>query len=371
MFMKDFEIRPFRNEDIKMVKEFNARLKSAGQNSMFPDDPVPHMYPQKNNTELYRKYYLCIENNETVVGAYILQNQIFFINGNYQYLADFMLPISEGSINKKYNFIGLLIQNNALKKQPNLFALGMGGKNTKIHQIHKANKWKFFNIPFLFRVINFSSFFNNIKYIRNYNNLYLFLKILEKTYIINIIITFFNLIIDLRINKRFGNYYQVQKFSDWSNDIWSKSKNQYDLIAKRDCNNLNVLYGNNNNLIKLKIQKGNLIYGWCVLKRSKLKNHNHFGDMYLGTIIDFLSIPKYEKNVVQAALYYFKENKVDLIVTNQSNEKFIKILKNNGFFKGPSNFDLAISKKLEKKLKNLNVNKFHINRGDGDGPTNL
>lgn len=369
--MKNFEIRPFKNENIKKVKEFNGRLKSKGQSSMFPDNPVPYMYPKENNNELYREYYLCIEDNKTVVGAYILQNQVFFINGKYQNLADFMLPISEGSINKNYNFVGLIIQNNALKKQPNLFALGMGGEKNKIYQIHKANKWRFFNIPFLFRIINFSSFIKNIKYFQNRKKLYFLLKILKKTLIIDLIVIIYNFFIDLKINKKFGEYSEIQKFSDWSNDIWNKSKTQYDLIAKRDCNNLNVLYANNKNLIRLKIKKGHQTYGWCILKKSKLKNHNHFGDMQLGTIIDFLSLPKYEKNVVQAALYYFKENKVDLIVTNQANKKFINILQNYGFFKGPSNFDFAVSKSLSGELQNSNANKFHINRGDGDGPINL
>jgi hypothetical protein len=58
----------------------------------------------------------------------------------------------------------------------------------------------------------------------------------------------------------------------------------------------------------------------------------------------------------------------DLLVSNQSHPAWISALRRQGFFRGPSNFVLALSPPLAAARA---AGCLHFNRADGDGPINL
>ena len=129
----------------------------------------------------------------------------------------------------------------------------------------------------------------------------------------------------------------------------------------------------NPKFIRLKIIVNNKTTGWALVLVTSLSNHNYFGNMKIGSLIDCLFTKGLEAEIIALIKRYFIKKNVDLIISNQScgdiNFGFLK----NGFIEGPSNFILAVSPKLSKVI-NLNTDslkEMHINRGDGDGPIHL
>ena len=104
-----------------------------------------------------------------------------------------------------------------------------------------------------------------------------------------------------------------------------------------------------------------------------MRNHSHFGDMRVGSVVDCLAVPGAEPQVVAMATQHLVGHRVDIIVTNQLHEAWCKAFARHGYLHGPSNFLFAASPKLAETLHpfEVNVSRVHMTRGDGDGPINL
>ena len=114
--------------------------------------------------------------------------------------------------------------------------------------------------------------------------------------------------------------------------------------------------------------------GWAVLLKTKMKRHRQFGNMRVGTIADCFAVPGCESTVTCAARDHLIESGVHLIVSNQSAAAWRSALEYAGMVAGPTNFFLALSPQLMEDLNiadDSSIDKFHFNRGDGDGPVNL
>ena len=367
-------IRAYRGGDEKAVKEFNIRLKSLEATHQFPEKYISTWLPKAPNAEIYQEYYLLFDDDHIVRGGYILKYQFFIINGKKIKIADYQLPLSEGIVNSKYNFAGLVLYKNAIKKSNLLFALGMGGLNQKLPKMLKAFSWEIKLVPFYFKICNIKIFLNNIFYLKNRTWL---LRFLNNNVILSIIKIVLWLYDFLKARKSHSDvdYEIVSNFDIWVNNIWNQAKNDYEFIAERSLDSLNLLYPiNEKKYIKIKVYNGSKeAIGWCVVLKTKMTNHKQFGNMYLGSIVDCLCVDNYEDLVISAGLKYLNDNQVDLIVSNQSSTKWCYGLKENGFISGPSNFALAISNDLAKSFSDFKKSfpNFHFNRGDGDGPINL
>jgi hypothetical protein len=146
------------------------------------------------------------------------------------------------------------------------------------------------------------------------------------------------------------------------------------LIAVRDAETLNILYPPNNpRFIKLLIKENGKIIGWAVALDTRMKNHSHFGNMRVGSIVDSLSLPEDALKIILATSRYLEKRKVDIIVANYSHRAFRLAFKKSGFLRGPSNFIFAASKDLTRQISPFqeNTSKIFMCRGDGDGPINL
>ncbi len=367
-------LREYKRGDEKAVKEFNIRLKSLGANYQFPENYISAWLPKVPNAGIYQEYYLLFDNDNIVRGGYILKYQFFIINGKKLKIADYQLPLSEGIIDNKYNYIALVLYKNAIKKSNLLFALGMGGLDQKLPKMLKAFGWEIKLVPFHFKICNIKNFLNNIYYLRSKTSL---LRIFNNHLILSIIkmVLWFYDFLKTRMSHLKVDYKVVSDFDIWVDDIWNQVKNNYEFIAERNLDSLNLLYPKNEKkYIKIKVYNDiKEAIGWCVVLKTKMVNHKQFGNMYLGSIVDCLCYDKYEKLVISAGLKYLNDNQVDLIVSNQSSTRWCHGLKENGFIHGPSNFALAVSNDLAKSFSDFkkSSSNFHINRGDGDGPINL
>ena len=146
------EIKPYEKDMIGAVKKFNARLEKNNIEFRFNESEVPNWLPKVDSRKIYQEQFLAIEDNSVVRGAFMLKHQDFLVSGRAVSIANYQLPISEGSFDKSYNIVGIQLVNDALKRQPLLFVLGVGGRQRPLPKMLKAVGWKSSLVPFYFLV---------------------------------------------------------------------------------------------------------------------------------------------------------------------------------------------------------------------------
>jgi len=369
------EIKPYTDDLVSAVIDFNKRLKKGGASFRFSESNIPKWLPKIEKRKIYQEYFLAVENDSVVRGGYNIKHQEFSFKGNILSIGVPQYPLSEGIINKSYNIVGLQLLTDSLKQQPLLYGLGIGGHEYPIYKIHKALGWSSFTVPFYFRVNHPYKFFRQIEYLRKIKFYRLLLDLLVITGIGWLVIKSIQfLLMKKKTDENSISSEIVDNFSIWADKLWEECKNKFSMIAVRDSNILNILYpSNSDRFIRLKISLNNFVIGWVVVLDTQMYNHKQFGNMRVGSIIDCLALPENASIVIVCATQYLENKGVDVIVSNQSHHSWCSALKKAGFIKGPSNFIFTSSKQLSELIYPIEVNKMniHLNRGDGDGPINL
>jgi hypothetical protein len=164
------------------------------------------------------------------------------------------------------------------------------------------------------------------------------------------------------------NVSRVPEFSDWADPLWVRAREQYRMAAVRDSSTLRRLYpAADRHFTRLRIRRNETDIGWAVV--GERRKDSKYGSMTVGSIVDCWASPEDAIAVMEAATSELEAQKVDLIVSNQSHMAWGHALEGCGFFKGPSNFIFAASKKYAEALHPFaeNCGGSHITRADGDG----
>lgn len=366
------EIKEYKREHEEAVKRFNERLMTGGAPNRISESHAPPWLPRINGRKIYQECFLAFEDT-AVHGGYILKHQLFHINGKDVHISDYQAPISEGVVNKEYNMVGLQILIDALRRQPLLFAYGMGGYSQPLPNILEKMGWSMFPVPFFFKINNVSDFLRNIVYLRTNKTRELIFDILAFTRLCSVPVKIVNYVLR---NKRPDDIFceKVNEFADWADRLWDICKDSYSMSAVRDRTTLNILYPKEEKrFIRLKVMQNDETIGWALVLDSQFSHHKQFGAMRVGSIVDCLALPENAFKVIYCATEFLEGLNVDIILSNQSHSAWCSGLKDTGFMRGPSNCIFAASKKLSRLLNPFDANKtgFHLNRGDGDGPIHL
>jgi len=228
--------------------------------------------------------------------------------------------------------------------------------------------WPVYDIPFYFRILHPFRFLRNIVYFRR-NILYKLLMDLAAFSGAGWIgIKFFNFFI-LRKTGRItdSRSEMVASFESWADELWKVIRRGHIFSAVRDSLTLNLIYPlSDQRFIRHRVFFGNDNVGWAVLLATELKDHNYFGNMKLGSIVDCLALPGFEEYVIEESTKILKTLDVDLVVTNQSYKSWRRAMKNCGYMQGPTNYLLGLSPDLSKMLEPLekHFELMHVNRGD-------
>jgi hypothetical protein len=367
-------IQPYSAELIPAVRAFNQRLAAgriAGE-FRFPESNIPHWLPKLEGRRIYQEYYLAVD-GDAVRGGFILKFQDFFVEGKLQPVVYYHLPVSEGIVNKAYAGVGAHMLRSALKLQPMLFALGMGGLDRPLPQMLKALGWGLCAVPFYFRINNAAKFLREIEPLRRNKSRRLLAGLAAGTGLGKVGVTLVNA---MRTKRRLASGISCQQFDTFSerdNDLWQKCCGHYKLIAGRDCKTVNILYLRNKNFFCLGVNRDGKPIGWAVTLDSQMHDNKYFGNLRLGSIVDCLALPEDAPAVIHAATRFLEQRGVDLTISNQSHHAWCDALRSAGYLQARSNFIFAASKPLAEVLAPLQENqrKVFLNRGDGDGPINL
>jgi hypothetical protein len=367
------QIQPYTSDLEGAVSAFNSRLLAGGSAFQFRASSVPSWLPKREGREIYEEYFVAVDGG-AVRGGYVLKHQPFALGGKTQTVTNINLPLSEGSIDPRYNMLAVQILSDALKRRPLLFALGMGSYRNTITRLLEALGWSMYSLPFFFRVIRPERFLRHIQPLRCRAPLRTLLRALAAGGAGAILPPLHSFLTHPLPQATSMSWEVAESFGAWADDVWEEAKAAYSLIALRDRESLNVLYPpENRKAIRLKVMYGPEVAGWAVVLDTQMTDHKHFGGMRVGSVIDCLARPGRETAVVEAATAFLAGSGVDLVVSNQAQAVWGAAFRKSGYLRGPSNFIFAASRKLAERLAPFDVQtaRMHVNRGDGEGPTHL
>ncbi|MBI3874572.1 MAG: hypothetical protein HY300_01090 [Verrucomicrobia bacterium] len=369
------EIQPYAAERVAAVKAFNLRLRDGGEKIFkFAEQPQSSWLQPGAGETLFEEYFLA-NDADAVRGGYVLKHQPYWINGGIAATGYVYSPISEGIVNTQFGKVGLQLMMHALRRQPLLYCLGMGGFDRPLPQMLKAMGWTLCAVPFYFRVARPAAFFRNFTYASRYRGGKLAANFLAATGLgwlgakcVNAVRT--------KTPEKAGelSWQLVPEFGDEATVLWDAAHAKYSLAAVRDRAALNRLYPRSKEkFLRLLVSRGGKPVGWAVALDTPMRWHKFFGDARLGSVIDCFALAGAEFDVIHAATCLLEERGVDVIVSNQSHAAWCHALRRTGWLSGPSNFIFATAPKLTARLAPFAEHqpRFHLTRGDGEGPTHL
>ena len=369
-------IRPFTPEWIPAVQGLNRRLAAGGVDAalLFPEHPTPAWLPRLPGRDIYQEYFLAVDGDH-VRGGFILKRQPFWLSGRLKELTFYHGPISEGIVDRSFASVGVLMVRAALKAEPRLFALGMGGVEQPLPLMLKALGWRLELVPFAFHVHRSAKFFTNVAALNSTPARRMASRAAAWTGLGGLGVRAVQAA-RARLPRPVPEAEPFAAFTgpegEWIDALWQTARQDYAMIGARDRATLSTLYPEQDGRFhRLRVQRGGRPIGWAVVLDTRKKGDRHFGRLRLGSIVDAMARPADAVAVVWAARRFLGARGVDLVISNQSHHAWVSALRSAGFLTGPSNFAFAASKALVEELGVATVRDVYVNRGDGDGPIHL
>jgi hypothetical protein len=366
------EFVPYEREWIPSVKAFNQRMLAGGLELelRYPEEPNDPLCAGDQGI-LYREYFLAVEGSE-VRGAYFLTHERWAADGHCHHVSNLRLPLSEGFVNQRYKGTGTALLKHALARSPLLYCLGLGSRKRPLAQMLMAQNWFFADTDFFFHCVNPRDVLCGLTWLRTKPTLRIAMDIAAKTG------GWRGISASQGLRERKPSQSTALAcagaFDSWADELWEKSRGAYSLLAERTCSALAVRYPScDSRYIRLLISSGSKPCGWAVLLATQMRDHRHFGNLKVGTIVDCLALPGHEHCVIHAATGFLEEQGVQLIVSNQSHRAWQTALERSGYLRGPTNRFFTASPDLARLLDPF-PQKFplsHLTRGDGAGPIHL
>jgi hypothetical protein len=371
-------IQPYRPEHEPAVADFNRRLQVTSDPSLvFYKTSVPQWLPRLGDHPLYNEYFVAVDAG-IVRGAYALKHERVFVPGKGDIgVACYHHPLSEGIVNRGYAAVGASLLRDALVRQPLLYALGMGGYDRPLAKMLKAVGFSLAAVPFFFKVLHPSRFLREMQALRTSPLRRILMDTSAATGVgwlaLHAAQNAKRARSLLSSNEKADaktdtNVDRIPEFASWADSLWLRARPQYRMTAIRDSTILQRLYpAADGHFSRLRIRRNEIDIGWAVV--GERRKDSKYGSLTVGSIVDGWASPENALAVMQAATRELEAQNVDLIVSNQSDKAWGRALESCGFFKGPSNFIFAASKKYAELLHPFaeNSSAFHITRADGDG----
>jgi hypothetical protein len=365
-------IEPMSQQHEPAARRFNARMREgrAAVNFLLPEtislDPI-----QSVAASVTKRYYVALEGEEIRANA-VLQDQLAWVGGQSRRVWNIQSPLSEGIVNPAYNSAAIFLIRELLSRNPFIYSVGMGSEQMPYPRLLRALGWQVVPVGFFFRVRRAGRFIHNLQILRRDPLRRLVADVAAFSGLGALFLHGYQAIKFRRANT-VVKYDRVKQFGEWADVVWEAAKEGISFSIEHSAAVLNALLPVElQRVSRIRVTTDGTAVGWAAILISKFHFHHHFGEMRLGTIVDAMSVPGKEKQVIAAALHSVSESEVDLIVSNQSHKSWQAALRDSGFLRGPSNYLLGLSPKLAAAVPLAgSADRIHVNRADGDGITNL
>jgi len=351
------EIVPYEAGHGAALQRFYQRLDGGAEAGMrFPRADGADWLPGS-------QLWLAVEAGE-VRGGYILRPQEFSFGGELQRVAHYRLPLSEGTVNRAYAALGLRLVRDALRREPMLYALGMGGWERPLPDMLKRLQWRMAAVPFYFKAPHPFRFLRELRALRSSGLRRMVCDVAAFSGAGWLALWLAGV---ARRTVGEAPVEMAASFGGWGDEVWERCRAQYGMAAVRDGATLDRLYPSSDaRFLRVRTRDG-----WAVLLDTAMRGHKQFGDLRVGTIVDCLAPMEDAVAVVRTAARVLEGRGVDVIISNQLHQVWSGALAAAGFRQGPTNFLLALSPALAGRVAGGVDGELHMNRGDGDGPIHL
>lgn len=367
------QIVPHERRHSPAVEDFNQRMRAGGSPWGFYVDPDPHWIPKKPDARVWREYHLAIEDDGVVRGAYALKPQDWWVHGEVQVITDWQGPFSEGSVEPRFNTLGLRMMRDMLKKRPALYSWGHGGNEQPVVQMLQKMGWTMHETDFALFVVHGARFLRLNRLMRGTAMRRHLLDALAWSGLGALALHSMQWL--RRRGQSRARARTVAEFGAWADELWLACRDDYAALAVRDAHTMNTLLPSSGwpPVQRLKIEEAGKVLGWAVVMDTKMEGDARFGDLRVGSIIDTLARPSDAGAVVAAATRFLRDRGVDVIVSNQAHPSWVRALADCGYFVFRKRRLFAASPALRAMLDPFDATAqgLHMTNLDGHGPMAL
>lgn len=370
------EIVPYGARHEPAVLAFNQRMSSGGSPWGFYGESVPDWIAPQPGQKVWREYHVAVDESGAVHGAFALKPQEWFVHGQPHTVADWQGPFSEGSVDPRFNTLGLRMLRDMLKKQPLLYSWGHGGNEQPMVEMLQKLGWQMHYTPFFLLVCRPARFLRLNAMLRSSGLRRLALDLAAWSGLGYVVLKLLHFTLRLRAPRKYTAVATVvPRFDAWADDVWDRCKSRYAAIALRDAASMNALVPGTGWLkgIRLRVDRAGQTIGWAVVLDTQMDGEPRFGTLRVGSIVDCLADPDDSGEVVAAATRFLQERGADLVISNQAHPAWTQGFAYNGYVVLQNRRMFAPSPALRSLLEPFDITArgLHLTNMDGHGPMGL
>ena len=360
---------PFDDSHVAAVKDFNRRMLAGHADSEFLLATEPDSRVRPAEDPIQWTQYVVLD-GEDVRGGVITMDQPGWVNGRSIRAVNFQSPLSEGIVDPKYTMVALQLVKFMQKQGEAGYFAGMGSSDRPLAKLLSASGWWLRPLPFLFRVHRAGNVLRELRMLQT--------TLLRRTAASAARFSGIGAcglaVMQRRRNVVRESIRQVTTWGDWADEIWQCCRAGCSFAVQRDRRTLESLYPTSDPKTKILLieRHGNPV-GWSVCFNARLSNHRHFGNLQLASILDCMA--QAEAMIATAVLTdrEMSSQGADLVVVNHGHADWVKTFRSAGFLSGPSNYLLAMTKRMTELVLAVphGADHIHVTRGDGDGRIHL
>lgn len=298
--------------------------------------------------------------------------QAGWLNGQVIPLMNIQSPLSEGVVDRAFSGVGLRMLQFFARRNPYAYAVGMGSEENPFARLLKGAGWIVTRVPFQFAVIRAARFLQEASPVRQG----------AKGILARLAASSGVGAMAAAAWRRTHSYaprpgYSLEEIPSWSRDVnsvWNSCRDDFHFALARDARAVQDLHpAPQSRLRRYVLRRGDGLLGWSAGLLTQMRESPYFGNLRVGTILDALAPPEYLDALLAHTYHGFRELGADLIVANFTHGRWRERLRRLGFFNGPSNYLLALSKPLASALgtEPNALDRVYVSRADGDGRLNL
>jgi len=364
------ELHPYESTLVPAVKDFNARMLDAGVGREFL---IPDIVAKPASSAVSSEWTVAVD-SDIVRGGYIVQSRDFQIGNQRRRVGDYQTPISEGIINKKYAMVGALMLKHALRTNPYLYTVGMGGLDRPLPKMLKAMGWSLTTVPFLFHIARPHRFLREIQHLRTSGFRRAALDLLAVSGFGWLGVRALERWLSRGPRERIPlDAEPCEEFGGWADELWQQHATDYVFSGVRDSVTLNALYSDRR-FQRWKLLRNGRAAGWVVVLPKQMQENKYFGSMRAGVIVDAWSALPDARWAIAAAANALRSAGADFIFANTLHPAWLEALRRERFLSGPSNFGFAVSPHIAAVMDPFQQKastSAYLMRGDGDGLANF
>ncbi len=359
-------------EETDAVLAFNERMQAARAPADFllPDRPNDsHTLGVAPQPVGWTKFVV-LDGDDAVRGGFLLMTQPAWVDGDVVEAANYQAPLSEGIIDARYGMVGMHMLRYVQAHWPYVFAVGMGGLDRPLPRLLQAAGWRVEPVPFLVHVVQPARVLRELRVFQQRPAMRLAARVGAATGLGAIGVAALQHRAWTSRAPRDLQLDRVERWGDWANTLWERTRAGVTFSVMRGRTVLDCLYPlNDPRYVGYVARRGGDVVGWAVALDTPMVDHRHFGTLRVATVLDAVALPD-AATAVACHLRRALSRTADLVVTNQTHDVWIDAFRRAGFLGAPSNYLLAMSKRLS-VVAGGRLSRVHVTRGDGDGRIHL